>query len=128
MMELFCESRSLIKALNSAINALLLWHSYPKFNKIPAGIYLLKVNNRNTRTRCEICLKLTIKIPERRQTTVSASSVWRHKLPISSYVKYNKSRNFTGSCSFWKNLKNILVVFWFHRFYFLLWACISKKN
>ena len=29
----------------------------------PAGIYLLKVNNRNTRTRCEICSKLTIKIP-----------------------------------------------------------------
>ena len=25
------------------------------------GIYLLKVNNRNTRTRCEICSKLTIK-------------------------------------------------------------------
>ena len=34
---------------------------------IPAGIYLLKVNNRNTRTRCEICSKLTIKTPERRQ-------------------------------------------------------------
>ena len=32
----------------------------------PAGIYLLKVNNRNTRTRCVICSKLTIKIPERR--------------------------------------------------------------
>ena len=32
-----------------------------------ADIYLLKVNNRNTRTRCEICSKLTIKIPERRQ-------------------------------------------------------------
>ena len=31
------------------------------------GIYLLKVNNRNTRTRCEICSKLTIKTPERRQ-------------------------------------------------------------
>ena len=31
----------------------------------PAGIYLLKVNNRNTRTRCEICSKLTIKTPER---------------------------------------------------------------
>ena len=30
-----------------------------------AGIYLLKVNRRNTRTRCEICSKLTIKIPER---------------------------------------------------------------
>ena len=33
----------------------------------PAGIYLLEVNNRNTRTRCEICSKLTIKIPEQRQ-------------------------------------------------------------
>ena len=32
-----------------------------------AGIYLLKVNNRNTGTRCEICLKLTIKMPERHQ-------------------------------------------------------------
>ena len=30
-------------------------------------IYLLKVNNRNTRTRCEICSKLTIKTPEWRQ-------------------------------------------------------------
>ena len=30
----------------------------------PAGIYLLKVNNRNTRTRCEICSKLTINTPE----------------------------------------------------------------
>ena len=35
-------------------------------NYDPAGIYLLKVNNRNTRTRCEICSKLTIKTPERR--------------------------------------------------------------
>ena len=33
----------------------------------PAGIYLLKVNNRNTRTRCEIGSKLTINTPERRQ-------------------------------------------------------------
>ena len=30
-------------------------------------IYLLKVNNRNTRTRCKICSKLTIKAPEQRQ-------------------------------------------------------------
>ena len=28
-----------------------------------AGIYLLKVNNRSTRTRCEICSKLPIKTP-----------------------------------------------------------------
>ena len=33
----------------------------------PAVIYLLKVNNRNTRTRCEKYSKLTIKTPERRQ-------------------------------------------------------------
>ena len=32
-----------------------------------AGIYLLKVNNENTRTICEIYSKLTIKTPERRQ-------------------------------------------------------------
>ena len=37
---------------------------------ISAGIYLVKVNNRNTRTRCEICSKLTLKTSERRQ--------WRH--------------------------------------------------
>ena len=52
---------------------------YPhKFNfdhflsSFPVGIYLLKVNNKNTRTRCEICSKLTIKTPERR------SSHWVH--------------------------------------------------
>ena len=28
--------------------------------------YLIKVNNINTRTRCELCSKLTIKTPERR--------------------------------------------------------------
>ena len=28
----------------------------------PAGNYMFKINNRNTRTRSEICLKLTIKI------------------------------------------------------------------
>ena len=31
-----------------------------------AGNYMFKVNNRNTRTRCEICSKLTLKIPEQR--------------------------------------------------------------
>ena len=33
----------------------------------PAGIYQLKVKNRSTKTRREICSKLTIKTPERRQ-------------------------------------------------------------
>ena len=31
----------------------------------PANIYLLKFNNRNTRKRCEICSKLTMKAIER---------------------------------------------------------------
>ena len=35
-------------------------------NGFPAGNYMFKVTNRNTRTRWEICSKLTIKIPERR--------------------------------------------------------------
>ena len=33
----------------------------------PVGIDLIKVNNINTRIRCEICSKLTIKTPEQRQ-------------------------------------------------------------
>ena len=32
----------------------------------PANIYLFKVNDRNTRNRCKICSKLTIKTPEQR--------------------------------------------------------------
>ena len=38
--------------------------------KMSAGIYLLRVNNRNTRlkyTRLEVCSKLTTKTPERRR-------------------------------------------------------------
>ena len=34
--------------------------------RLPASNYMFKVNNRNTRIRCEICSKLAIKIPERR--------------------------------------------------------------
>ena len=42
---------------------------------IPAGNYMFKVNNRSTKTRCEICSKLTIKTPERRQWRSSVSVV-----------------------------------------------------
>ena len=41
-----------------------------KSHDILADNYMFKVNNRTTRTRCEISSKLTIKTPERRQ--------WRH--------------------------------------------------
>ena len=36
-------------------------------SEYPASIYLLKGSNRNARLRCEICSKLTTKIPERHQ-------------------------------------------------------------
>ena len=35
------------------------------YTTIPADIYLLTVNNRNTRTRCEVFPKLTIKTQKR---------------------------------------------------------------
>ena len=31
-------------------------------NESPSGIYLLKVNDKNTRAKCEICSKLTIDV------------------------------------------------------------------
>ena len=39
----------------------------PFAGAIPVGNYTFKVNNRNIRASCEICSKLTIKTPERRQ-------------------------------------------------------------
>ena len=36
----------------------------PKINAKPAGNYMLKVNNGNTRTRCGISSNLTIKTPD----------------------------------------------------------------
>ena len=47
------------------INQLMKKHNTSK-PIVPAGIFLVKVNNRNTRTRCEIYSNLTIKTPDRR--------------------------------------------------------------
>ena len=46
----------------------------------PADIHLLKVNNRNTKLRCEICSKLTIKTPERRVSIVNFEHVNAHTI------------------------------------------------
>ena len=35
------------------------WKINFQIEHIPAGLYLLKVNNRNTRTRCKLCSNLT---------------------------------------------------------------------
>ena len=44
-------------------------------NLIPAGYYMFKVNNRNTKKKCGICSKLIIKKPERRQWYSSVSTL-----------------------------------------------------
>ena len=36
----------------------------------PAGKYMIKISNRNSRTMCEICSKLTKRTPERRHSGV----------------------------------------------------------
>ena len=51
----------------SAVSSFLNWDKYfPQGHcNNPADIYLLKINNGNTRTTCEICSKLAIKTLER---------------------------------------------------------------
>ena len=36
-------------------------------NIFPPGSYLFRIDNTNTRPRCEICLKLTLKTPKQGQ-------------------------------------------------------------
>ena len=67
--------------MNNQAQFVYLWRCVPP-DIVRAGIYLLKVNNRNSRTRCEICLKicskLTIKTPEQRH--------WRHLRRSAVYI------------------------------------------
>ena len=55
----------LINSFNSLNVSLNVWHNWLVTIKMlqlnPHDIYLLRVSNRNTRTRCEICSKLTMK-------------------------------------------------------------------
>ena len=44
------------------------WRKWSMLFGFPAGIYVLKVNYRNTKARCWICSKLTIKALERRRS------------------------------------------------------------
>ena len=41
----------------------------------PVTIFMFKVNNRNTRERCDLCSKLTIKTSELRQWRPTVSTV-----------------------------------------------------
>ena len=82
------------------INSLIFWNSliFTHFRTLiflPANIYLFIDNYRNSRQRCEICSKLTIKTPERchwrrscvfivnfEQVNVSCVYVWKWVLPL----------------------------------------------
>ena len=63
-------SRKLSLLNASRILALIIRNAYKKLYSLyltfPANIYLFRFNNRNTRKRCGICSKLTIKTPKRR--------------------------------------------------------------
>ena len=66
-----CTKQEWVVSINCSMNwcfeeiALHRINSLP--SEYPVGIYLLKVNNRNSRTRCEICSKLTVKTSEQSQ-------------------------------------------------------------
>ena len=85
-------------AMEEAVNFSLHFQSTPKVNfknsslklrlfpeSHPTGIYLLKVNNRNTRTRCEIWSKLTLKTPVRRRKYLNPSLEWIKNKQQKSY-------------------------------------------
>ena len=55
------------RVLNTALNYV---------SKIPVGNCMFKFNNRNTRTRCEICSKSTIKTQERRLVSFWCLYCW----------------------------------------------------
>ena len=62
----FCEiCKSIYIVLYVRETASTVYHCEQGFTLYPDDIYWLKVNNKNIRTVCEICSKLTIKIPER---------------------------------------------------------------
>ena len=77
-LNLFAAQKSWRKALSlnwrleglNRVNCSLNGKGDKMFSNGPTNIYLCKVNNRNSRTKCEICSKLTIKTPKQRQ--------WRH--------------------------------------------------
>ena len=69
--------------------------NYEQWKKVvtfPDDIYLFKVNNKNTRTKCEICSKLRMKTSERRHSKqpkwVSALDGFALK-PFFTYIKTN---------------------------------------
>ena len=57
-------------------------------------IYLSKVNDRNTRKRCEICWKLTIKTPERHPWLLLQNTL--------NYIFIGGSQEYCKQANLWK--------------------------
>ena len=77
-------------------------------NCYPAGNCMFKVNDRNTRTRCDICSKLTIKTPERRQESFWClyCQLWTYSTPCFSLPVVNFEQvNTSWKLVFPSNLK-----------------------
>ena len=64
-----CKIWLTVRTLFIALTVIKTWY-------YPASNYMSKVNNRNNRTRFEICSKLTIKTPERRQIYDPFKYLW----------------------------------------------------
>ena len=65
---------------------------------IPLNIYLFKVNNRNTRKRCEIYLMLTIKAPERRHWNLF---LIKKEIPMMSFWRLFLILNIFHTSFYW---------------------------
>ena len=80
------------------------YYHQPDIN--PAGIYLLNVNNRNIRKRCEICSNSTIKVPERRHWRRSCIFIVNFEHVIAGWERINPSQcSPTFSAEYWKALR-----------------------
>ena len=69
------------------------------FEPFPLGIYMFKVNNRNTRTRCEICSKLALKTPERCRHLLAQSKHWKYENDVWYLFKVNNKYTKTSLTS-----------------------------
>ena len=87
---------------------------------ILTGIYLLKVNSRKTKTRYEICSKLTLKIQERHQCCWSGVFIFNFEhasqlnlvfalLTLNRQMKWQKQRH-NGKIGRWLHSKCFLVI------------------
>ena len=78
-----------------------------KILRVPVAIYLLKVNNRNTRTRCKICSNLTKKTPRRFQWRRSSVFIvnFEQISHICSGVSIADFEQVNASCDTFQNYK-----------------------